>query len=422
MQDGNSTTLLSPTDPATGLTSTFWWTNIPHILLTGRDSEQVCFNQTYRLNGGHEMRKIASFLLFAVLMAACQVATQEVIPATLTLSPTVVPPSETPPPPTITPTKAPTPTPIKRSGVIAFSEGYYNQADGLTVVNITTPGSQPLLQDLVVPIWNLAWSPTGDQIAFTSGIAGFDLNLINTDGSGLTTITHDDISSYLVPSWSPDGSTITVVKSNFFDTFEIQSIKTDGTGVTSSIQIPITFQFKVAYAWSPDGSRLVFTGSNQDGTSFGLYTVNLDGTGLVNLITTAGKINSADWSPDGKTIVYQTQGDVYTLNADGSQPQQLTANQGDNRTPIWSPGGTTIAFYSNRDRDGYHLYFMNPDGSEQRRILDFISEGAYINDLHWSPDEAYITIREGSKLSVVDLATLEIVRQIENAFLVAWKP
>jgi Tol biopolymer transport system component len=368
------------------------------------------------------MRKIASLLLFAVLMAACQVATQEVIPATLTLSPTAIPPSETPPPPTLTPTEAPTSTPVKRSEVIAYSEGYYNQSDGLTVLNITTQDSQTLLQDMVVPIWNLAWSPTGDQIAFSSGIVGFDLNLINADGSGLTTITHDDISSYLVPAWSPDGSVITVVKTNYFDTFEIQSISTAGSGLITSAQIPISFIFQVAYDWSPDGSSLVFTGSDDLKTWYGLYSVNQDGTGLQEVYTTTTRINYADWSPDGGTILFETGGNIYAIHPDGSQPAQLTTDQGSNLTPRWSPSGASIAFYSDRDQDGYHLYFMDPDGSEQRRILELVTVGEFINDLHWSPDETYISIRNGSKLLVVDLFTLEIVRQIENAFLVAWMP
>jgi Tol biopolymer transport system component len=368
------------------------------------------------------MGKIASLVLFVVLIAACQVAPQEAVPPSLTASPTVVAPSETPLPPTLTPTQAPTPTPHKRSELIAYSEGYYNQADGLTVVDISVPGSHSLIQDLAVPIWNLAWSPTGDRIAFTSGIAGFDLNLVNVDGSGITTIAHDDISSYLVPSWSPDGALVTVVNTNYFDTFEIQSIKTDGSGISTSAQIPISFIFLVAYDWSPDGSSLVFSGSDAQKTIYGLHTVNLDGSGLEEIYTTTARINYADWSPDGGTILFETQGDIYTIHPDSTQLEQLTAGQGSNLTPSWSPSGSSIAFYSDRDGDGYHLYFMDPDGSQQRRILDFVSEGEYINDLHWSPDEAYLTIREGTNLAVLDLTTLEIVRQIENAFLVAWMP
>jgi TolB protein len=47
--------------------------------------------------------------------------------------------------------------------------------------------------------------------------------------------------------------------------------------------------------------------------------------------------------------------------------RRLTEDGGNNEDPCWSPDGRYIVFSSNR-KGRYHLYLMNANGLNQRRI------------------------------------------------------
>jgi TolB protein len=86
------------------------------------------------------------------------------------------------------------------------------------------------------------------------------------------------------------------------------------------------------------------------------------------------------WSPDGTRIALATyrqdHWDIAVANADGSGYTQITSSPPtlgvkpvNNVAPRWSPDGKSIAFVS--DRDGaWYIYVMNPDGSNQHKLLD----------------------------------------------------
>ncbi len=48
--------------------------------------------------------------------------------------------------------------------------------------------------------------------------------------------------------------------------------------------------------WSPDGTKIVFTRISANGTQEKIYTVNADGSGLVQL-TGPGENSHPDWGP-----------------------------------------------------------------------------------------------------------------------------
>lgn len=87
-----------------------------------------------------------------------------------------------------------------------------------------------------------------------------------------------------------------------------------------------------------------------------IYTMNPDGSGVVNLTTAPGSPGVAfepDWSPDGTKIAFRSgreaAGEIYTMNADGTGFTQLTSNSVKDYAPAWSPDGSMIAFASNRN-------------------------------------------------------------------------
>ena len=129
-------------------------------------------------------------------------------------------------------------------------------------------------------------------------------------------------------------------------------------------------------ALSPDGTLLVFQ-SNRTGT-FQIYTVKPDGTDLKQLTRGNYFSGTPSWSPDGKQIAYGTepQGkpEVWIMNADGTNQHAITTS-GDDEHPHWAANGR-IVFNSARttpdpkadwSKQWHEIFSMKPDGSDVRQ-------------------------------------------------------
>jgi Tol biopolymer transport system component len=83
-----------------------------------------------------------------------------------------------------------------------------------------------------------------------------------------------------------------------------------------------------ALAWSPDGSKIVFsdlTGEElPDRTIGGLFVVNRDGSGLRRI--TSGEDYWPCWPGAGNTIVFVRGHHIRAVNSDGTGGQRLVRN------------------------------------------------------------------------------------------------
>ena len=74
-------------------------------------------------------------------------------------------------------------------------------------------------------------------------------------------------------------------------------------------------------------------------------------------------------SPDGKTVVFSWRGDLWSVPFEGGTATRLTSHPGRDHDSAWTPDGSTIVFES--DRDGTtNLWAMAPDGTKIRRLTD----------------------------------------------------
>jgi Tol biopolymer transport system component len=161
-------------------------------------------------------------------------------------------------------------------------------------------------------------------------------------------------------------------------------------------------------AWSPDGSKIIFTQSGANCGSCDIFLMNADGTGLTQLThcppPSCLGMGVAAWSPDGKTIAYsegdgppRSNGDpavaaLWLMQADGSHPVQLThpplptsfADDG----PAWSPDGKQLVFERNhltgQSYDDQALFVINRDGTDLKQVTAWGQLKA--GNAHWSPD------------------------------------
>jgi len=183
---------------------------------------------------------------------------------------------------------------------------YTDDSGALIIAN--ADGSSPVRVTSLYPKWNYnpTWSPDGTRIAFYSDLASStyrtDIYVVNVNGTGLTqitTMTGDEDG----PDWSPDG-TLIAFSSRGTSTYNggIYTVHPDGTGLKRLTTAPGLNFSDFFPDWSPDGKRIVFTSDRanaSEGVPFALFSVNADGTGLVQLThpTSVVEQEHASWGP-----------------------------------------------------------------------------------------------------------------------------
>ncbi len=107
--------------------------------------------------------------------------------------------------------------------------------------------------------------------------------------------------------------------------------------------------------WSPDGTKLVFTGRQAGKTN--LYLVGADGSGLEQL-TSAGA-RAAAWSSRGR-IAYVAKGRIYLVGSSGHRRVRLARGV----QPDWTPSGRSIVYQHGRD-----AYRIRARAGSKRKLL-----------------------------------------------------
>lgn len=212
----------------------------------------------------------------------------------------------------------------------------------------------------------------GGSLVFTSLRSGTAaLYVAGGDGTGARPLTTAGAGAYQGDvAWSPDGSRVVFTCGNF----ELCVAAADGSGAArlTTSTWPSAWSYDFEPAWSPDGARIVFS-SKRGGASADLWIVNADGTGLGKLVGGVTEEGNPEWSPDGLRIAYGREthdgSDLYVINADGTGARQLTSAKAYEADPDWSPDGTTIAYERGKaDSFASEIWLMSSSGGGERRL------------------------------------------------------
>ena len=276
--------------------------------------------------------------------------------------------------------------------IFSFSApgGNYLSGVGIYVVNVDGSGLQKLIPSGQSP----AWSPDGQKIAFVRVVRvrpiapggvepDTEIYVVNADGSGQQNLTRN-LAIYGDPAWSPDGQKIAFERSyrpypnspsrRFQYRTDLYVMNADGSEQQRLTRNPprgdVPWQVFGLLAWSPDGQKMLFQ-RRLKGENWEVYVINADGSGLRNLSRNRSHDMDADWSPDGRSIVFRTsrhgKWELYVMNANGSGQERLTRTAANESRPSVVAGRRKIAF--TREVGGnFELYVMNADGSGQRRL------------------------------------------------------
>ena len=338
----------------------------------------------------------------AGLLAAC--GGEEEAPATTTATPTSsatatpraavtltpTPKATVTPKATATPTPTPTAAPAAGLGKLAF----VREGD-IWVLDVDSGQERQLTTDAGAQAPR--WSPDGQWVAFRKVQTG-ELWVVRADGSGATQVEESALGR---AAWAPNNNrlayadakgTLMVVD---VDSGQRQQISPAGKEVGR-------------FAWFPDGERLVLEMQEQADEATpgpgrprgqGLWLVNADGTGLIELraVFVPDSADLGTLSPDGRWLTLWEGMASASLRADGLALRIMSAAGGEPQEiasatllgpgfVVWSPEGDRLAVVEGGGRQTWankQIVVMRPDGSDRRVVSD-----AGRADLFpaWSPD------------------------------------
>ncbi|HUD71533.1 MAG TPA: hypothetical protein VMQ62_06185 [Dongiaceae bacterium] len=142
-----------------------------------------------------------------------------------------------------------------------------------------------------------------------SGDPGVDLVVVDNDGRNATVLNGGLYQEITRASWSPDGSRIA------FTGYPVGSPQQEGRlyvtdqagGSIQEIDIAPARNAELP-TWSPDGTRIAFSGLDDDsgGSEHAIFAIDLDGTGLVRISPPSEDFFyfSLAWSPRGDTLLF----------------------------------------------------------------------------------------------------------------------
>jgi serine/threonine protein kinase len=213
-------------------------------------------------------------------------------------------------------------------------------------------GKARLLVSSPFPIATFAWKPDNRTIVYGGGaVSTGELTEITTDG-------HRAPAPFALESpsdqitFAPSGARLAYVMQNL--DANIWRLPLDGVRKKDSLppdKLFASVREEMDPAISPDGKSVAFV-SNRSGR-WGLWTGNVDGSGLRELAAQSLLPFRPAWSLDGRQIAFESRafgrGEIWLINAAGGRPWRLATMPGGAQAPSWARDGKRVIFYTNAE-------------------------------------------------------------------------
>jgi Tol biopolymer transport system component len=146
-------------------------------------------------------------------------------------------------------------------------------------------------------------------------------------------------------------------------------------------------------SFSPDSRKVVFTSNRADRDNWDIYVMNVNGTGIARLTSSAGLDTEPVFSPDGSRIAFATERfgklEIAVMNTNGTNVRRVTVNSVEDIEPAWRPDGQEIAFARVFGEGQKGVFAIRPDGTGERLVTNPPGED---HDPTYSPDGQQMVI------------------------------
>lgn len=323
---------------------------------------------------------------------------------------------------------------------------------------------------------SLAWSPDGNQVAFSKGRDIFIAKNDLTEPRKLATA-EDPVSRL---RFSPDGRRLRLDLADPSNgSASIWEMARNGSGLRPLLPGWNSVPHECCGNWTPDGKHFVFQ-SLQDGRNnlwalaensswlgatrkpvqltngpldFETPLVSKDGKRIFaigaqprcELVRYDGKsglvpyldghsITDPAFSTDGKWVAYVSvpEGQLWRSRVDGSERLQLSPQGMHASIPRWSPDGKQIVFMGTSFKTDWLAYLISSDGTGERQLIPGADA---VGDPGWSPDGKSIVLtlkavaaqslhQERPGLAIYDLETrrASLLPDAGQLFAPSWSP
>ncbi|HUS64543.1 MAG TPA: hypothetical protein VMZ28_08375 [Kofleriaceae bacterium] len=256
----------------------------------------------------------------------------------------------------------------------------------------------PLTDDPTQDAWWPRISPDHQRVVFyrsavadRPGTGGWDNNyehatlwIMDADGAGareLVTLADQGWSAQGVANWSPDGENLVMVgRDADSGRWELHVMKVD---VTPPVVVSQRDSFYVDPSWSPVGDKIVFAAFPPEAVGIDLaqlevYVADLDGSNELRLTDDDVRDHDPSWSPDGTSIVFESEVDpealrwaLRTVAIPGAEVDTLIDDGNINTLGRFAPdGGLTFHRFVLGDVGTWRISHIERDGTGLRDLTD----------------------------------------------------
>lgn len=269
-----------------------------------------------------------------------------------------------------------------------------------------------------------ALKSAGDRLLYVlADDAGMQVWSVKDDGTGAEKLTGGR-GDHLFPAWSPDGRKIAYAADQAYDARELWVLDLAEDGYAQRVNPPLEFLGGVGpyegewpFAWSPDSTRLLYSGWLDDPDEVDLYVTDVSGPspGPAVRLTDAldGNVRRYAWSPDGSAVSFEISspsGGLYVarLSCDGVEgPWQVAGSGGFEK---FAADGDTLLYLAPveggaEDEVAIHRADLTVTPPVSSAVTESLVLSLPGQQHQWSPTGERLAIVSGRRLNVLDATT-----------------